>query len=79
MYVTFSVSPDTTVRSPGDWKSEAENSVPEVPVVTVQMNAPATTPPEPEMLKDEGEPELEITDGSAVEAVPKVMAGRLPE
>jgi hypothetical protein len=79
VYVTFNVSPETTVRSPGDWKSDAENNTPDVPVVTEQMNAPATTPPELEMLNEEGVAELVITDGSAVEAVPKVIAGRLPE
>lgn len=73
------MSPDTTVRSPGDWKSEAENNVPEVPDAAVQMNAPATTPPELEMEKAEGVEELSITEGSAVVGVPKVMAGRVPE
>ena len=79
MYVTFNVSPDTTTRSPGDWKSEAENSVPEVPEAAVQINAPATVPPELLMENEEGVAELEITDGSAVVGVPNVMAGRLPE
>ena len=72
------MSPDTTTRSPGDWKSEAENRVPEVPDAAVQMNAPAIVPPEPEMENDEGTDELLITDGSAVVGVPNVMAGRVP-
>ena len=79
MYVTFNVSPEATVRSPGAWKSDAENNTPDVPEVTEQTNAPATTPPELEMLNEVGVAELEITDGSAVVAVPKVITGRVPE
>ncbi len=78
MYVTFNVSPDTTTRSPGDWKSEAENKVPDVPEAAVQMNAPAMVPPAPEMENEDGTDEFEITDGSAVVGVPNVIAGRVP-
>ena len=79
MYTTFKVSPDTTTRSPGDWKSEAENNVPEVPDAAEQINAPAIVPPDPEIENAEGVEEFEITDGSAVVGVPNVIAGRLPE
>ena len=72
------MSPDTTVRSPGDWKSDSENKTPEVPLETVHKNAPATTPPAPEMVKEEGEAELLMTEGSAVVAVPNVTALREP-
>lgn len=78
MYVTFNVSPDTTVRSPGDSKSAAENKTPDVPEVAEHTNAPATTPPELEMLKAVGEAELVATDGSAVVGVPNVICGRTP-
>jgi hypothetical protein len=77
--VTFRVSPDTTVRSPGDWKSASDINNPDVPLATVHKNAPATTPPAPEILNEEGEALLLITEGSAVVAVPKVTALREPE
>jgi hypothetical protein len=79
VYVTFKVSPDTTVRSPGDWKSASENKMPEVPLATVHKNAPATIPPAPEIENEDGEALLEITEGSAEVAVPKVIALREPE
>jgi hypothetical protein len=79
VYVTFRVSPDTTVRSPGDWKSASENNTPEVPLDTVHKNAPATTPPELLIVNDAGEAELEITEGLAVVAVPNTPALREPE
>jgi len=79
VYTTFRVSPETTTRSPGDWKSEAENKIPEVPEAAVAMNAPATVPPELEMENEDGEAEMDTTDGSAVLGVPNVMAGREPE
>jgi len=78
VYVTFNVSPDTTVRSPGDSKSAAENSTPEVPDVAAHTNAPATTPPELEIENAVGEEEFVTTDGSAVVGVPKVICGRTP-
>jgi hypothetical protein len=73
------VSPDTTTRSPGAWKSEAENSVPDVPVSTLAKNAPATVPPAPVIENEAGEAVLSITEGSAVVAVPNVAVFRLPE
>ena len=76
--MTFKVSPDTTERSPGDWKSEAENKIPVVPdlVLLLIKNAPPTV--EVALIVNEaGEAELLITDGSAVVAVPKVAAGRV--
>lgn len=78
MYTTFRVSPATTARSPGDWKSASENKTPDVPLDTVHRNAPATVPPELEMVNDEGDAVLLITDGLAVVAVPKVIALREP-
>jgi hypothetical protein len=79
VYVTFNVSPDTTVLSPGDWKSASENSTPDVPEATVQRKAPATIPPAPVIAKLAGDAVFEMTDGSAVLAVPNVMALRVPE
>ena len=72
------MSPDTTERSPGDWKSEAENSVPVVPplVLLLVKNAPAIVVV-PLMLKVAGEPLFVMTEGSAVEAVPNEQAGRV--
>ena len=66
-------SPLTTERSPGDWKSAAENKVPVVPplVLSEVKNAPPTTVV-PLMLNTATEAELLITEGSAVVAAPKL-------
>jgi len=76
--VTFSVSPFTTARSPGDWKSPAENSTPVVPplVLLEVKNAPPTVSV-PFMLNTATEAVLLITEGSAVVAAPNVHAGRV--
>jgi hypothetical protein len=76
-YVTFSVSPLSTVLSP-PVKSPAENKMPDVPLFTLASNAPATTVPFTNIANELGLAELEITDGSAVVAVPNVTALRLP-
>ena len=76
MYTTFSVSPATTTRSPGDWKSASENKVPDVPLATVHKNAPATVPPAPEIVNAAGDAVLAITDGFAVVAVPNTTCFR---
>ena len=78
MYVTFNVSPDTTARSPGAVKSEAENKVPVVPlfVLLLVRNAPPTVAV-PLIVNAEGEAELVATEGLAVVAVTKVQATRV--
>jgi len=78
VYVTVSVSPDTTLRSPGDWKSDSENRMPVVPplVLLLVKNAPAIVVV-PLMLNDAGEPLLVMTEGSAVDAAPNEQAGRV--
>jgi hypothetical protein len=75
----FSVSPDTTVRSPGDWKSAAENSVPVVPpfVLSLIKNAPPTVAVAL-MLNAATEAEFVATDGLAVVAVANEHVGRTP-
>ena len=76
--MTFNVSPDTTERSPGAVKSDAENKIPVVPdlVLLLTKNAPPTVAVAL-IVKEAGEAELSITDGSAVVAVPNVAAGRV--
>ena len=78
MYVTFSVSPETTARSPGDWKSDAENKIPVVPLFVLLLirNAPPTVCVAL-MVNAAGDAELLMTEGSAVVAVPKVAVGRV--
>ena len=76
--MTVNVSPFTTERSPGDWKSAAENSVPVVPplVLLVVRNAPPTVVV-PLMLNVAAEAEFVATDGLFVVGVPNVQAGRV--
>ena len=78
MYVTLSVSPDTTDRSPGEVKSEAENNVPAVPLLALPLvrNAPPTVEVAL-MVKEEGEAVLVATEGLAVVAVTNVQATRV--
>ena len=78
MYVSVKMSPETTDRSPGDWKSAAENSVPVVPLLVLLLvkNAPAIVVV-PLMLNEAGEPLFVMTDGSAVVAEPNEHAGRV--
>ena len=77
VYVTFSVSPLTTERSPGDWKSAAENSVPEVPDAAEHRKAPPTV--WVALMENEaGLALLVTTDGLALVAAANVAAGRLP-
>lgn len=71
------MSPLSTVLFPPE-KLPAENNTPDVPEDTEHKNAPATTVLFTNMANDDGEPELSITEGSAVVAVPKVTALRLP-
>lgn len=72
------MSPETTERSPGELKSEAENSVPVEPpfVLLLTKNAPPTVDVAL-MLNDAGEAELVATDGSAVVGVAKEQVGRV--
>ena len=78
MYVTLSVSPDVTDRSPGEVKSEAENKVPAVPLLALPLvkNAPPTVEVAL-MVKEEGEAVLVATEGLAVVAVTNVQATRV--
>ena len=71
-------SPDTTARSPGEEKSDAENRIPVVPLLVLLevKNAPPMVV-EALMLKAAGDAVFVITDGSAVVAVPNVQAGRV--
>ena len=73
----FNTSPLTTVRSPGDWKSDTENSVPDVPVATLATNAPAIVALA-FMVNDAAEDALLMFEGSASVAAPKLRALRLP-
>jgi hypothetical protein len=78
VYVTFNVSPETTERSPGEVKSEAENNVPAVPLFALPLvrNAPPTV--EVALIENAaGDAELVATDGLAVVAVTKVQATRV--
>jgi len=72
------VSPDTTERSPGEEKSDAENRIPVVPdlVLLLVKNAPPIVVV-PVMLNAAGEAELLITAGSAAVDDPKEQAGRV--
>ena len=76
--MTFRVSPDTTERSPGDWKSAAENKVPELPVAAEHRNAPPTVWVAL-MENAAGDALLVTTEGLALVAATNVTAGRLPE
>ena len=75
MYVTLSVSPDTTALSPGDEKSTAENNVPAVPLLALPLVRKAPPTVEVALIVNEaGEAELVATEGLAVVAVTKVTA-----
>jgi hypothetical protein len=76
--VTFSVSPETTERSPGEVKSDAEYKVPVDPlfVLSLTKNAPPTVDVAL-ILYTAGEAELVATDGLAVVGVANVQAGRV--
>ena len=76
--MTFKVSPDTTERSPGEVKSDAEYRVPVDPplVLLLTKNAPPTVAVAL-MLYTAGDAELVATDGLAVVGVPNVQAGRV--
>ena len=76
--MTLSVSPETTERSPGEVKSEAEYSVPVVPLLVLLLvrNAPPTVDVAL-ILNTAGEAELVATDGLAVDGVPNEQAGRV--
>jgi len=76
-YVTFKTSPLTTVRSPGDWKSEAENKRPELPDATLHKNAPEMVALA-FIVNVAVEAELLMFDGSASVAFPNVTCGRVP-
>lgn len=72
------MSPFTTARSPGDWKSAAENRTPVVPplVLLLIKNAPPTVTVA--LIENWAiDKVLEITDGSAVVAVPNTACGRV--
>ena len=71
------MSPLTTERSP-PVKSEAENSVPDVPEAALAKNAPPTVA-ELVMLYEALLAEFVTTEGFAVVAAANVAAGRLPE
>jgi len=72
------VSPDTTERSPGEVKSDAENKVPVVPdfVLLLTKNAPPTVAVAL-IVNEAGEAEFVATEGLAVVGVPNVAAGRV--
>jgi hypothetical protein len=76
VYVTFNVSPDATDLSP-PVKSPAENRIPEVPEDTLAKKAPAIVAVA-FITKEDGDAELEITEGFAEVADPKVTALREP-
>jgi hypothetical protein len=78
VYVTDNVSPDATERSPGEVKSEAENSTPVVPLLVLLLikKAPPTVAVAL-IVKDAGEALFVATDGLAVVGVPNVQAGRV--
>ncbi len=67
------MSPETTERSPGDWKSAAENKMPVVPPLVLfdVKNAPPTVVVAL-MLKVAADAEFVATEGSAVVGVPKL-------
>ena len=72
------MSPDTTERSPGVLKSDAENNVPVVPLFALPLvkNAPPTVAVAL-MLNVAGEEALVTTDGFAAVAVVKLAATRV--
>ena len=72
------MSPDTTERSPGVVKSDAEYSVPVVPLLVLLLvkNAPPTVEVAL-ILYTAGEAELVATDGLAVVGVANEQAGRV--
>lgn len=76
--MTFSVSPLTTERLPGDEKLASENNVPVVPplVLLLIKNAPAMVEVA-FMLNAAGDAEFVITEGLAVVAVPNVQVTRV--
>lgn len=76
--MTFNVSPDTTERSPGEVKSDAEYRVPVDPplVLSLTKNAPPTVAVAL-MLYTAGEAEFVATEGLAVVGVANVQAGRV--
>ena len=76
--MTLSVSPDATDRSPGDVKSEAENSTPvEPPLVELLIRKAPPTVAVALIVYDAGEALFVATDGLAVVGVPNVQAGRV--
>ena len=76
--MTLSVSPETTERSPGEVKSDAEYRVPVVPlfVLLLVKNAPPTVAVA-SILYTAGEAEFVATEGLAVVGVANVQAGRV--
>jgi hypothetical protein len=79
VYVTFNVSPETTLRSPGDWKSAAENKVPvEPPAVLLLTKKAPPTVCVALIEKEAGDAVLVTTDGLALVAAVKVAVGRAP-
>ena len=72
------MSPLTTDRSPGDWKSAAENKVPVVPplVLLLVRNAPPTVV-EPFMVNVALLALLVTTEGLALVAAAKEAVGRV--
>ena len=72
------MSPDATERSPGDVKSDAENSVPVAPLLVLLLvkNAPPTVDVAL-MLKTATDAEFVATEGFAVVAVANVQVGRV--
>ena len=76
--MTFSVSPETTERSPGEVKSDAEYNVPVEPpfVLLLVKNAPPIVAVAL-MLNTAGDAEFVATDGLAVVGVANEHAGRV--
>ena len=74
--MTLSVSPETTERSPGEVKSDAEYRVPVVPpfVLLLIKKAPPTVAVAL-ILNTAGEAEFVATDGFAVVGVANEQAG----
>ena len=78
VYVTLSVSPDTTALSPGEVKSEAENNVPAVPLLALPLVRKAPPTVEVALIVNEaGEAVFVATEGLAVVAVTNVHATRV--
>jgi hypothetical protein len=72
------VSPDTTLRSPGEEKSAAEKSVPvEPPLVLFETKKAPPTVEEALMVNEAVEALLVATEGFAVVAVANVHVGRV--